>query len=198
MQSNSKTTLVIDLTTDRVIWFTSDELFKVEKPDEHSALYEFTGELPEKMKPTNCFNYKLVRDKLVLAVSKNKTEASLLDTNKSAVIAEVKRLVSLRSSKYMSNTRAGEQSRRHKLHQAEQFLKGNTKNTRWLEAVSARLGGTMSMEDAAKFVVAKNQERTDSLFRIEKARAVAMHAIESADSSSKVFEALAAFKEAAK
>ena len=60
----NKIRLILDLETQRVIYFTDD--FEEELSlDESVVCYDYLDELPEKLKLTNCWNWKVENNKLV-------------------------------------------------------------------------------------------------------------------------------------
>lgn len=75
--------LLIDLATDRIIWYTSD----LETPinnDDHSAIAEYDGDLIEGMTLQNCWNYGY-RNKVLSLFNTPAVKPTLLESNRSSI-----------------------------------------------------------------------------------------------------------------
>ena len=77
--------IVVDLATDRVIWFTTDPDLDI-VPEPESIICDYEGELPEGMTPVNSWNYRFRNQKVYLADPvEPRPLKSLLDNNKEEI-----------------------------------------------------------------------------------------------------------------
>lgn len=187
------TILVIDMPTDRVIWFTHGDASDVTIPDDRAALYQYAKPLPDGMTVLNSFKYKLVKGDLVLSEQPKADRLSLLESNKLAATREATRWFNIAAAEHMSSTSAGALIRRMKLEQASALLSGEETETGLLEAVAINQGG-LSIEDAAKYVVKANETQMIALYELEIRKAKAMLDITNAESNDDIVRALAMLK----
>jgi hypothetical protein len=78
-----KIRLLVDLATDRIIWYTSN----LEEPiqnDEHSAIAEYDGDLPEGLTLENSWNYGY-RNKEVKLLNVTQAKPTLLESNRGSI-----------------------------------------------------------------------------------------------------------------
>jgi hypothetical protein len=76
--------LLIDLATDRIIWYT-DDVDVVVNSIESAIQAEFTGELPEKMSTANCWNFRYKDQVIVDTTPAEPVRISLLDQNRESI-----------------------------------------------------------------------------------------------------------------
>jgi hypothetical protein len=76
--------LLIDLATDRIIWYT-DDADTVINTIESAIQAEFTGELPEKMTTANCWNFRYKNQIIVDTTPVEPVRISLLDQNRESI-----------------------------------------------------------------------------------------------------------------
>lgn len=78
-----KIRLLVDLATDRILWYTTD----LESPlnnDEHSAIAEYDGELPDGITLQNSWNYGY-KNKQIILLNKQQVKPTLLESNRSSI-----------------------------------------------------------------------------------------------------------------
>jgi hypothetical protein len=75
--------LLVDIATDRLIWYTTDLEAHIQN-DEHSAIAEFEGTLPEGITLGNCWNYGF-RNKEVILLNHPAKKVSLLESNRTSI-----------------------------------------------------------------------------------------------------------------
>lgn len=78
-----KIRLLVDLATDRILWYTTD----LESPlnnDEHSAIAEYDGELPEGITLQNSWNYGY-KNKQIILLNKPQVKPTLLESNRTSI-----------------------------------------------------------------------------------------------------------------
>lgn len=78
-----KIRLLVDLATDRILWYTTD----LESPlnnDEHSAIAEYDGELPEGITLQNSWNYGY-KNKQIILLNKPQIKPTLLESNRTSI-----------------------------------------------------------------------------------------------------------------
>jgi hypothetical protein len=76
--------LLIDLATDRIIWYT-DDADTVINTIESAIQAEFTGELPEKMTTANCWNFRYKDQIITDTTPVDPVRISLLDQNRESI-----------------------------------------------------------------------------------------------------------------
>ena len=78
-----KIRLLVDLATDRILWYTTD----LESPlnnDEHSAIAEYDGELPEGITLQNSWNYGY-KNKQIVLLNKTPVKPTLVESNRTSI-----------------------------------------------------------------------------------------------------------------
>lgn len=78
-----KIRLLVDLATDRILWYTTD----LESPlnnDEHSAIAEYDGELPEGITLQNSWNYGY-KNKQIVLLNKPQVKPTLVESNRTSI-----------------------------------------------------------------------------------------------------------------
>lgn len=78
-----KIRLLVDLATDRILWYTTD----LESPlanDDHSAIAEYDGELPNGITLQNAWNYGY-KNKKVILLNKPQVKPTLLESNRTSI-----------------------------------------------------------------------------------------------------------------
>lgn len=75
--------LLVDVATDRIIWYTTDLSAAIQN-DDHSAIAEYEGEAPEGMTPGNSWNYGLKNQKIIL-LNKTKETVPLVESNRASI-----------------------------------------------------------------------------------------------------------------
>ena len=75
--------LLIDLATDRIIWYTSDLDTPINN-DDHSAIAEYDNDLPNGMTLQNCWNYGY-RNKVLSLFNTPAVKPTLLESNRTSI-----------------------------------------------------------------------------------------------------------------
>lgn len=179
------TTLVIDLATSRVIWFTPDTEQLVQPPDEKSATVEYVHALPPEMTHRNCFNYALRGDKLVLSVGA--PAKSALALAQGAAFKELQRKFTAAAASELSGSAAGTELRRRKLAAA---MAGDI-GSPLLRVVAAQCG--IPVTDVPQFLLRKDAEQLTKLTQLESERWRVWNAISMAKTQTEVTSALLSF-----
>lgn len=78
-----KIRLLVDLATDRIIWYTSDLEASIQN-DEHSAIAEYDGDLPAGLTLQNSWNYGY-RNKKVILLNTTAAKPTLLESNRTSI-----------------------------------------------------------------------------------------------------------------
>ena len=78
-----KIRLLVDLATDRIIWYTSDLEASIQN-DEHSAIAEYDGDLPAGLTLQNSWNYGY-RNKQVILLNTTAAKPTLLESNRTSI-----------------------------------------------------------------------------------------------------------------
>lgn len=183
------TTLVIDMPTDRVIWFTNGNASDVVAPDDRAALYEYEKSLPEGMTVNNSFKYKLVKGELVLADKPAPSAMTILESNQKSAVKEVSRWFAQATAGCASSTQAGNMLRQMKLAQAKALIAGEETAVDLLNAVATQQGN-MTVQQAAEFVVSASESQIAKLSVFEQRRTEALSKIAAATTSEDVAKAL--------
>jgi len=76
--------LIIDLATNRVVYFTEDLDARL-TTDEHTAIAVFEGDIPKGMNLHNCFNYRYVNKELSNTIKEPAPVESLLEQNRKSI-----------------------------------------------------------------------------------------------------------------
>jgi hypothetical protein len=132
------TTLVIDLPTQRVIWFTTDPAALIDPPDERSATVQFDAALPPEMTLRNCFQYVLKGH--TLSWSGKAPAPTPLELAQNSATVELKRKHSVAAARDLSATDAGREARRLKLRAA---VAGDLSSP-WIRLVADQMGVPVS------------------------------------------------------
>lgn len=82
-----KLRLIIDLATNRVVYFTSD-LTEYLTVDEHTALALFEGNIPSEMSVSNCFNFTFTNKELKNTATKS-APIPILEQNRKSIKAMI-------------------------------------------------------------------------------------------------------------
>lgn len=75
--------LLVDVATDRIIWYTTDMSATIQN-DDHSAIAEYEGDEPEGMNPGNSWNYGFKNQKIVL-LNKPRETIPLVESNRASI-----------------------------------------------------------------------------------------------------------------
>jgi hypothetical protein len=78
-----KIRLLVDLATDRILWYTTD-LQSPLNNDEHSAIAEYDGELPEGITLQNSWNYGY-KNKQIVLLNKPPVKPTLVESNRTSI-----------------------------------------------------------------------------------------------------------------
>jgi hypothetical protein len=78
-----KIRLLVDLATDRILWYTTD-LASPLGNDEHSAIAEYDGELPDGITLQNSWNYGY-KNKKVILLNKPAIKPTLVESNRTTI-----------------------------------------------------------------------------------------------------------------
>lgn len=78
-----KIRLLVDLATDRILWYTTD-LQSPLNNDEHSAIAEYDGELPEGITLQNSWNYGY-KNKQIVLLNKPQVKPTLVESNRTSI-----------------------------------------------------------------------------------------------------------------
>lgn len=98
-----KIRLLVDLATDRIIWYTSN----LEEPiqnDDHSAIAEYDGDLPEGLTLENSWNYGF-KNKEIKLLNVTQAKPTLLESNRSSIRKLLVDKVNERRAKIKSSLR---------------------------------------------------------------------------------------------
>jgi hypothetical protein len=106
--------LILDIATMRVIYYTSD-LAQNLTPADKTLVYDHEEALPKGMTLANCWNYRLVGNKLVNTESEPIKKLSLLESNRNEAQRLLVDRINQTRNKLMSNCNAGDWVRRLKL-----------------------------------------------------------------------------------
>lgn len=153
--------LIVDLTTDRIIYFTDDASQSL-TTDNHSVLATYVGDLPPGLYHNTCWSF-IYRDKKIRTSTPKEPDAKpLLEALRSDTLAI---LAALHSSKVTQLFPPA--SSAVILSEAQKVLAG-AMDSKWLELLRAR--PDQSQREIAAWVIQDNERRTERLLELEQLR----------------------------
>lgn len=189
-----KLLLVIDLATDRVIWFT-DELDQVLTPDDCAVQAIFEGDIPKQMTVRNCWNYRLRNQELKSTAKPVLPAQTLLAANRQAVLTYINDRSAQWLAPHSARHAAAERLRTLKLEHARQLIGGDRHQSELLDAVcvACKLD---SQQDAANFIVAADAAYVSLLQKVEAVRCRWYRTVSEAQDAHEILLMRGAFDEA--
>jgi hypothetical protein len=84
--------MIIDMTTDRIIWFSSD-MEENAFPDGNSVILYHDGDLPEDMNRNNCWTFRYRNKKITKIENDTNKELPLIELNRTSIRDFVKKTI---------------------------------------------------------------------------------------------------------
>ncbi len=84
--------MIIDITTDRIIWFSSD-MEENSFPDGNSVILYYDGNLPEDMNRNNCWTFRYKNKKITKIENAINEELPLIELNRASIKDFVKKTI---------------------------------------------------------------------------------------------------------
>jgi hypothetical protein len=157
--------LLIDLATDRVIWYT-DDLTAQLHTNEHSVQAEYLGDLPNGMSHANAWNYVYRNKVLTNTEVPANPPKSLLEINRTSINSFlVEKINEKRLQKY-PRIEHREYIDSINFENATKFLKGEVYDVQCLYIIQVS-NMFNSIEEAAKSVINRKQEKDAFLLSTE-------------------------------
>lgn len=175
----AKYRLIVDLPTDRIVWFTTD-LETALYTDKQSVQAEYEGELPEGMTVLNAWNYRLRNQRIEAPNPTAAQRVPLVEQNRTSIREFVQ-------SKFngLINARINQTPAQRLIEaEASQYVIGTS--SPWLDFV-ARRDKLPNALAAALAVTAKRDADHEWLMQVETARTAMLERVEAAESSAELF-----------
>jgi len=177
--------LLIDLETNRVIWFTNNTEDTI-VTDSRTAIATFTGNLPEKLTVTNCWNFVFKDKKLVNTVKETDKPVSLLEQNRNSISKYCTDLCDIKLTKKLPVNLYLKCLNELTLKEANLVLEVPDAPVRWLNLVKNNLA-IASNKEAAVHVLQQEQLFQDILYKIVAFKADYLKQIKNATTSEELF-----------
>lgn len=149
--------LLIDLATDRVIWYTEDLTAQLHT-DEHSVQAEYTGELPEGMTHANAWNFVYRNRTLINTEVPTNPPKSLLETNRESINKFLINKINEKRLQKYPRVEYKDYIDFINFDNASKFIKGEMYDAQPLYIVQKTLGLNGIDEAARKIIQQKNEK----------------------------------------
>lgn len=169
--------LIVDLATDRIVFFTAD-LEQQLYTDEHCSLALYDSELPLGMTQRNSWNYVFRNQRLTNTVVP-KPAQELLELNRESMI----KTVNLHHSELKQLSFSDQLIMQQTLKEAMTDIDGSSK---WIELYRLK-HGLETYEDAKIAVVAHVNSEVESLYRLEKLKVDTITKLKMALTNNEIF-----------
>lgn len=153
--------LIVDLTTDRILYFTADPLIEL-ATDLHSVKATYEGELPAGLTTTNCWSF-VYRDRKIFHPTPSAPDAEpLLDSLRSEALAVLAGVHSVKATQLFPPV-----SSTVILNAAHAVMAGGA-DSEWLELLRVR--PDQSQREIAAWVIQDHAKRLERLLALEQLR----------------------------
>jgi hypothetical protein len=158
-----KIRLLVDLATDRILWYTTDLVSPLHN-DEHSAIAEYDGELPEGITLQNSWNYGY-KNKQILLLNKQPVKPTLLESNRTSIHKLLVDKVNEKRASIKSQVRYDDYIELLTYNDAYAYNGTNTEDLIWLKLASKHKD--LTAVQAAEVIKFEFNEKRRVLFATE-------------------------------
>ena len=178
--------LLIDLATDRIIWYTSD----LETPinnDDHSAIAEYDGDLIEGMTLQNCWNYGY-QNKVLSLFNKPAVKPTLLESNRSSIRQLLIDKINEKRASIKFNLRYSDYVELMTYNEAQLYNGSNLLDLQWLSLAIKHGDAGIDTEQAIKIIKFDFNEKRNILLLTETFYLETLDQIKKATTNDELFQ----------